>query len=142
MSNIANKFKDISEQLLSENRNLQREVEKLNKREVNVKQALEAERKSFIEWISLDSFITVNKILAALRDRTNKEVGAGKEIDTGKCSRPFVFANTALNEISEETGWNETSMLELACRYIDNQCDNQSFIDFLKQAAKDEMEDV
>jgi hypothetical protein len=51
--------------------------------------------------------------------------------------------NDAVNlliEESKKTGWNESSMLEIACQYIDNQKDYPTFKDFVRRKADEEMD--
>lgn len=45
-----------------------------------------------------------------------------------------------LMEEAKRTGWNESSMLEIACRYIDNQKDDPCFMDFVREQADEEMD--
>lgn len=40
---------------------------------------------------------------------------------------------------ADTTGWNESTLLELALQYIANQQDDGAFIEFLDTAAEDEM---
>ena len=47
-------------------------------------------------------------------------------------------ARAILREFSARTGWNEETMLELACQYIDNQSDSAGFEDFLAEQERDE----
>ena len=43
-----------------------------------------------------------------------------------------------LDEIGTEQGWNDQSKIELLCQYIDNQCDNAAFQDFLCRQQQNE----
>ena len=45
-----------------------------------------------------------------------------------------------LMEEAKRTGWNEGSMLEIACRYIDNLKDDPCFADFVREQADEEMD--
>ena len=47
-------------------------------------------------------------------------------------------AKDILEKIAARTGWNPDSMLEIACRYIDNQQSAAAFEDFVSQAADEE----
>jgi hypothetical protein len=53
-------------------------------------------------------------------------------------------AMSALRSVSDSyhLEWNENSMLVLACQYIDNQCDDDAFFDFLRMRAEEEQVDV
>jgi hypothetical protein len=47
-------------------------------------------------------------------------------------------AKDILEKNAVRTGWNVDSMLEIACRYIDNQQSSAAFADFVSQAADEE----
>jgi hypothetical protein len=50
-------------------------------------------------------------------------------------------AEDILQEVSDENGleWTPDSMLALVCQYIDNQCDDSCFRDFLDEQASFEV---
>lgn len=50
-------------------------------------------------------------------------------------------AESIIEEIAERTGWNTESMLSLALDYIDNQCSDDAWADFLERAADEESDD-
>lgn len=47
-----------------------------------------------------------------------------------------------LETLSKESGcqWNEDSMIDILCTYIENQNDFHTFYDYVKQRAKEELE--
>lgn len=47
-------------------------------------------------------------------------------------------ARAILEEAAERTGWNESSMLDIALAYIDNQDANDAFEDFVQRRAEEE----
>jgi len=47
-------------------------------------------------------------------------------------------AETIIDEIGDEQGWNDSSKLALCLQYIDNQCSDNAFEDFLRTQANDE----
>ena len=47
-------------------------------------------------------------------------------------------AQSVLEEFASRAGWNTHSMLEIACRYIDNQMTEAAFRDFVSEACGDE----
>lgn len=50
-------------------------------------------------------------------------------------------ARAIIEEVSETTGvdWNENSIIEILCEYIDNQMDDAAFEDFCKRRAEEEL---
>jgi len=48
-------------------------------------------------------------------------------------------AESILDEIGDEQGWNDQSKIELLCQYIDNQGDNDCFADFLRTQQAEEV---
>lgn len=53
-------------------------------------------------------------------------------------------ARFIIEKISEETGvcWNEDSIIEILCDYIDNQNSTAAFEDYISRRAKEENEEV
>lgn len=49
-------------------------------------------------------------------------------------------AQDILNEHADKQGWDDSSMLEIALEYIDNQADDSCFADFVAQQVEDESE--
>jgi len=47
-------------------------------------------------------------------------------------------AETILDEIGEEQGWNDSSKLSLCLQYIENQNSDSAFEDFLRTQAEEE----
>lgn len=50
-------------------------------------------------------------------------------------------AESILNEIGDQQGWNDHSKIQLLCQYIDNQQSDDALADFLQQAADEENQD-
>ena len=68
----------ITNELIFEKNRIQKELDKLKKEYTHAKSAVKAERKYLMEWIAADPFITIFKIIEALRVRMDEEIGAGK----------------------------------------------------------------
>lgn len=50
-------------------------------------------------------------------------------------------AKSILESVARKTGWNESSMLEILCDFIDNHDDDDCFEDFVREYADNEAED-
>lgn len=50
-------------------------------------------------------------------------------------------AKALLEEFAERTGWNESTMLDLLCEYVDRQMSDDVLEEFLTQRESDETSD-